>query len=193
MNSSLVPKLFPKLRPEIGPLADLLRNDVGSACQRIFRRRNSLFRINIIFGYLQRVAGCQFLRQHDFSKGLQPSFFGNLCPCPFLGLIRKIEVFQFLQLQNPSNRRFQFRRQFTLLSNTGQNLLLSFIKRTQIAQPLINKPHFFIVKFAGCLFSVPGDKRNRIPFIQQPGRRLDLSGLNAQFLCNMRKHFHGHA
>ena len=182
----MVPQLVPEGLPEGGVFRRQFRHNVPGSGQGVFRGFHPFIRVHIGPGGGKGISFLVPLEKEGSGQGFQaffPSLLGTGTP---LLLVRQVIIFQFRQFLGLFNGGTQFRGQFPLFVDFGQDLLLALHQVPECPQPFFDGPDLFVQKGSGCLLPVPGNKGNGVPSVQQFHGFFHLPGLDGQFPGNER-------
>ena len=133
---------------------------------------------------------CRCLRENIFCQRLEALRLRNAGARLPLRAVRTVQIVHRHLRPGALNRRTEIFRQFSLLFDGGQNLLLFLLERAQARQLLGEVPQLLIIQRAGCFLAVPRDKRNRVALIDELHRGLHLAAPDLQFLCDCSNNIH---
>ena len=161
--------------PQLGPLAELLGQDVAGAEQGIGRSGDLAIGVDEIGRPCVQV-GTDGVGPKDFQgQRFQAAGAGDGGQCLFLGLVGQIEVFQALGgaggLDLPGERLGQL----ALRLDRPEDGLFPIGQEPHSCQPRLDMPDLFLVQTPRLVFPVPRDEGDRVPVVQQFNRRLDLA------------------
>ena len=113
------------------------------------------------------------LTHQQRSQRLQPFFAGRRGPGTPLGLVRQIEVFQFVAVPAIVELRAQRAGHLSRRLDRRTDGPLARFERVQTFEPVADRSHLHFVEPAGRLLTVAGDERDRRPSLQQGHGPLD--------------------
>ncbi len=119
-------------------------NNIRSAVYRIGCRAHALFFVDKCKGFFFERLSCH-LQPDNISKRLQSLFFCNGGPCPALRPVRPVQVIDHNECLGGFYLGFQFRGQFSLLPDAGNDLLLFIFQVPQVAQPFRKLAQYLVV------------------------------------------------
>jgi len=166
--------------PEVGVLANPLGNDVGRSTQCIFGG------FDILLGIDKRTG-----RRVEFVlRGLTiPDGVCERFESPFAGLsrtglafgaVREIKIFEPLEGVCLMNCFLQFIGQFPLRGDQPQDGIRTLGNLSTLEGRFLDCSNLLLVEPSSAFFPIAGDKRNRIPLIQQSKRLFDLVEVESQ-------------
>ena len=165
-----------------------LSDNVHRSLQRFFCRGHCRLRI---FRCLCRICKCSGARlcgftaslPKDFSQRRQASCFCLGCACCFFLLKRLVKIFHTLEHLRLFDLRLQFFSKRSLLLYQANDFSLSLFQIAQVRQPFIETAERHIIHTAGNFLSVPGDKRNRVSFVDEFYGLFYLMCSKFEFFC----------
>ena len=110
-----------------------------------------------------------------------PDFARDLALGAALGLVRQVQVFQFLLGGCGLDGGAQLRRQLALLVDALEHRFAPVFEFAQVAQPVFQLAQLDVVQAAGGFLAVAGDEGNGGAAIEQVDRGLDLVFLDPDF------------
>ena len=182
----MVPQLLPESLPESGIFCRQFCHDIPGSGQRFFRRFHAFFRVHIGLGSSQGIPLLFPLKEERRSQRFQSFFPSLLGAGPPLLFIGQVIIFQFCEFFCSFDSLAQFRGQFPLFVDFGQDLFLALHQIPESPQPFFDGPDLFIQEGPRHLLPVAGDEGNRIPSIQQFHGLFHLPGLDRKFPGNGR-------
>ena len=169
-------KLLQRLA-ELGAVADLFGDDVGSAGQRVFHGLDTLFRIEVGRRGLRRIRTVAVLAEEQLGQGLETLLLRDGGAGAALLLIGAVEVFELGQGPGLADGGGELFRELSLLFDGGEDGLAAFLKVPKILQPGLQRAQDSVVHRTVQLLAVAGDEGDGVALVQQADDVFDVFGL----------------
>ena len=178
-HPALPPELFTLLRKQVRVLRHPLHQDGAGAGERL----TGIWNLGAHIGLGRRFRAEPRIGEQRVGKRFQPCFAGNLRLGPALAAVGQVNVLQPGLGFRADDGGAQRRGQLPLRINRLQDDPAPVLQLTQIAQAFVQLPKLGVIKGAGGLLAVPGDKGNGGAAVEQlhrgphlPGRYPQLGG-----------------
>ena len=167
-------------------LGDYIAGSLKSICCCIY----FLLRVDKRLRRFLRRAVSLKLCENNHGQRLQSLFLCLGCTGGLLLLVRLVKVLYSLQHLGFFDFRTKFFRQFPLLFDEADYLILSLFQISQVFKPFIKVTQYHIGKSPGYLFTVSGDKRDGIALVYELHGVLHLCSPDFKFACKFLNYVH---
>ena len=156
---------------ELGILADPLRDDVTGALQGFGRGADAFFFADEGIGQVGERGGAGLLIPKKLGERFEALIASDGGLGPALGLVRKVQIFEFGLLQRRLDAGLQFRTELALLLDGLEDRFPALLQFPEVLQLLLDVTDLDFIQVAGDFLAVPRDERHRGPFVEESDDR----------------------
>ena len=173
-------QIGPQRTQEFGVFGELFDQNVARTVERGLGIRH----------LVAEVGGRGFLRvqrpilQQSLGQDPQPFLARGLRAGAPLGLVRKVQIFEFGLGRHRRDSCFQIVRELVLATDRFEHTGATRFEFAQIAQTVFQIAQLGVVQTAGDFLAVTGDERHCRAFVEQRHRRAHLLRTGADLLCD---------